>query len=84
MADYAIFFQHYDLAQQGRVQGITCINEDHDILHPFIDLNTQKIYLECLLCDYRINPGTMMADVMRKEVQDFNAEFWADWDEETE
>lgn len=84
MKNSAIFFQHYDLALQGRVKGIECINDDHGFLHPFIDLTTQKVYLECLLCDYRINPGTMMADAIRKEVSDFENEFWADWDEETE
>jgi hypothetical protein len=79
--DNTIFFKHYDLVVAGNLTGIPCIDEDHDNLHPFVTLDTQKIYLECLFCDYRITPGVLMYNALRKEVQEFEN---ALWEEETD
>lgn len=76
--DYVILFQHYDLCIEGLLEGISCIDEDHGILHPFIDQNTGKGYLECLFCSCRINPGIMMINTMRDEIGKCQQEMWND------
>ena len=68
--DNSIFFQHYEASLEGLVVGMKCINEDHSFMHPFVDLETQKAYFECLECDYRIKPGMLTANAMRKELNE--------------
>lgn len=67
--DNSIFFQHHQLVLDGRLEGIYCIKDDHALpMHPFIDLETNKAYFECLQCDFRINPGTLMYNKLFAEV----------------
>jgi hypothetical protein len=76
--DTAILFQHYELANAGMVKGVLCINDDHGIMHPFINPDTQQGYFECLFCDYKIKPGMMMIDVMREEIHREQQKVWDD------
>lgn len=64
-----IFFEFNELVLDGKAEGIYCINEDHSLpMHPFIDLDTNKPYFECLTCDFRIKPGTLMYNKIIAEV----------------
>ena len=66
--DNSIFFQHYEATLEGLVTGMKCITDDHSFMHPFTDFETGKVYFECLECDYRITPGMLTANTMRKEL----------------
>lgn len=81
--DNSFFFKHYQLAQDGFVVGLPCINDDHDILHPFIDSEKEKVYYECLFCNYRINPGLLSYNNIRDEVLRVSAEQWHNFDEQS-
>ena len=67
--DRSIFFQHYRLCLDGKLTGIPCVNEDHPIMHPFVDLDTGKARYECLNCDYKIVPGITMWNNLYAEVR---------------
>ena len=76
--DTKIFFQHYDLAKNGYVKGLKCIDDDHDILHPFVDNETLKIYYECLLCNFKIKPGMATYNAMLKEINKIQEDMYRD------
>ena len=82
--DNSFFFRHYQLAQDGFVVGLPCINDDHDILYPFVDAEKGNVYYECLICDYRITPGLLSYNNIRDEVLRVSAEQWQLFDDQSE
>jgi hypothetical protein len=68
--DNSIFFRHYDCVVEGLLTGIKCIQEDHNWMHPFVNLDTQKVYYECLECNYRITPGILTLNALREELNE--------------
>lgn len=68
--DNSVFFRHYEATVQGLVNGMQCINDDHSFMHPFLNFETGKVYFECLECDYRIKPGLLTLDSMRRELNE--------------
>jgi len=66
--DNKIFFQHYELALDNLVTGIRCINEDHNIMHPFVNFEKNTVRYECLECDYKIKPGILMWNALNAEI----------------
>jgi hypothetical protein len=66
--DNKIFFQHYELAINNLVTGIPCINEDHEIMHPFVNFEKNTTRYECLQCNYIIRPGILMWNALNAEI----------------
>ena len=66
--DNRIFFQHYELALENLVTGIRCINEDHNIMHPFVNFEKNTVRYECLECNYTIKPGILMWNALNAEI----------------
>lgn len=70
MTDNTIFFRHYEAVVEGLVPGLKCIDDEHSFMHPFVNSDTQSVYYECLECNYRITPGILTANTLRKELNE--------------
>ena len=64
-----VFFKHYRLAMNGKVKGMLC--PEDDILHPFYDFETEKVYFECLLCNFKVRPGLDIYNKMSAEIKNY-------------
>lgn len=69
MINNNIFFEHHRLAVNGIVRGILC--PDDDLLHPFFDFETEKVYFECLICDFKVRPGLDIYNKMSVEIRNY-------------
>jgi hypothetical protein len=69
MIDESVYYKHYQLALNKKVEGLPCIDTQHDNLHPFFDFEEEKVFFECLSCDYKIYPGLNMYHKMRLETE---------------
>jgi hypothetical protein len=62
-----IFFTYVSLALEGKVEDIQC-PDSHGTLYAFIDLDKDRVALECVGCSYKLYPGLDMYDKMKRDV----------------
>jgi hypothetical protein len=85
MIDESIYYRHYQLAVNKIINGISCVDSDHEILHPLFDFDTEKVQFICLSCNYKVTPGLEMYEKMRSEVEETHKQlptttFWNNYE----
>lgn len=64
--NYRIFSTYYQLSLEGKVEALQCLVADHPILVPQ-PIEGGAVF-ECMLCSYKITPGSEMATRMMNQI----------------
>ena len=69
--DIFYFRAYQDLAKNDKALGLTCNSiKDHGLLIPNIHGDNDELYLYCLECDFKLNPGIVTIDLIKSIVKE--------------
>jgi hypothetical protein len=70
MTNEEICFQYNQLKIQDKIENFIDCPDLDDMMHPFLDLETNKMFFQCLSCDYKIFPGISLLEKLEKAVME--------------
>jgi hypothetical protein len=64
-----IFYNHYSLVEAGVLEGVRCVDPDHEWLRPQYVYEKGYMRMFCPYCNYKIRPGI---DLYRRMSRDLS------------